>query len=132
MKSLKEVLEECQYEFLDESITDVNQHSVSGDTPLHVVSFRGDIESIKVLLEAGADIDAIGDLERTPLYSAIMGDHPDAVKFLIDHGCSLFHQDDGGKTPLDYACSLQLGKALAAPEIIPLLRIEMLKHNKPV
>jgi hypothetical protein len=41
------------------------------DTPLHVACVWGDIGAVELLLEAGADPDAAGDLGCTPLYEAV-------------------------------------------------------------
>jgi ankyrin repeat protein len=97
------------------------KHGLSGDTPLHLFSLRGDLEAVQVLLSAGADISAIGEREDTALFSAIMGENIDVVKYLVEHGCPLDHRNEDGKTALDFAKSLNLANALGNPEVIPLL-----------
>ncbi len=124
MKSLQAILEECRYEFGDDEITDINQHSPSGDTPLHVMCMAGDIEAVETLVAAGADINAMGDLGRTPLFVAIMIGNLELIRYLLSQGCVLTHRDDFEKTPLEYARLIYLDNTKSGHEIIALLEAQ--------
>ena len=55
-----------------------------GQTPLHVAST---VEIAELLLDAGADIDALDvDHESTPA-QYLVGDHPEVARYLIERGC---------------------------------------------
>ena len=64
----------------------VHSRASDGDTPLHVAALWGDRHATQVLLEAGADIDAKGDMSCTPLYYAVMRAHTQVAEFLLRHG----------------------------------------------
>ena len=66
------------------------------------------IESLKLLLAAGADINAKdGTRGLTPLHEAARWGWNDVVRFLVDHGADLQAKDSRGMTPVDSA----MGKA---------------------
>jgi ankyrin repeat protein len=66
------------------------------------------IESLTLLLAAGADINAKdGTRGLTPLHEAARWGWNDVVRFLVDHGANLEARDNRGMTPVDSA----LGKA---------------------
>ena len=70
-----------------------------GDTCLHVAAFRGDEEAVTLLLDAGLDIDATGDMGCTPLHYAFMGKHFAVAALLIERGASEDVVNGFGKTP---------------------------------
>ena len=77
-------------------------------TPLVFATRANDLESVKVLLAAGADINAKdGTRGLTPLHEAARWGWNDVVQFLVDHGANLQAKDNRGMTPVDSA----LGKA---------------------
>ena len=53
-----------------------------GKTALHVASLEGHSEAVKLLLEAGAEVDAEDDNGQTPLSWAAENGHSEAVKLL--------------------------------------------------
>lgn len=53
----------------------VHSRRSDGDTPLHVASFAGNRHAVTLLLEAGADVNAKGDLSTSPFYCAVSGQH---------------------------------------------------------
>ncbi|MEE9131167.1 MAG: ankyrin repeat domain-containing protein [Phycisphaerales bacterium] len=55
-------------------------------TPLMCAARRGYTEVIKVLLEAGADVEAIDNAGRTALMWAVKESHPEAARILQDPG----------------------------------------------
>jgi ankyrin repeat protein len=66
------------------------------------------IESLKLLLAAGADINAKdGTRGLTPLHEAARWGWNDVVRFLVEHGADLQAKDSRGMTPVDSA----MGKA---------------------
>lgn len=78
-----------------------------GASPLFFAVINGDIETARVLLDAGAAIDAemmvLGFIRKTPLMAAAYrGDTP-MVEFLIGRGANPNWGDDAGMTPLDRA-----------------------------
>ena len=55
-----------------------------GETPLHVLIWRGDAEGALLLIESGANIDAVGDMGETPLHVAISKNDKRAIDALLE------------------------------------------------
>ena len=80
-------------------------------TPLHVAVAKGHLEFTKLLIKAGANLNAKARFGRTPLHSAINNDYGyygevvaiDVAKLLIKAGANLNAEDKDGRTPLDCA-----------------------------
>lgn len=67
--------------------------SANGDTPLHMACFEvknpnseRHLSVMQILLNAGANINAVGNWGRCPLHYALEARHVDRVQFLVDHG----------------------------------------------
>jgi ankyrin repeat protein len=76
--------------------------------PLHRSIGHGDIESISILLDAGAEIDGRGTSGSTALMFATMispyfADSSKAVQFLIEKGADVNARDNNGMSVVDYA-----------------------------
>ncbi len=81
-------------------------------TPLHEAARKGDIEKVKVLLSAGANVNARDERGSTPLRWAALWDHTKTVKILLKaganvnaktnhHGWTLLHWETyGGETEM--------------------------------
>ena len=67
--------------FLDSRDTD-------GDMPLHVILRRKDARAAAILIEAGADVRAVGDLGLTPLHLAVRAGMTDIVTLLMQAGAN--------------------------------------------
>lgn len=83
-------------------------------TDLEFAAVHGRTSVIKVLMDAGADVNArslIG-LGSTPLRAATCGGHAEAVQLLIDYGADLEATDSLGKTCLFYAVEFGYRKVL--------------------
>ncbi|MEU6587028.1 ankyrin repeat domain-containing protein [Nocardia sp. NPDC046763] len=72
-----------------------------GDGLLHIAADRGDLETIQLMLRAGADINQLGDMGLTPLHYAYLHHQQTVVDFLIENGASLEIRDEFGKLPAD-------------------------------
>ena len=57
-----------------------------GRTPVYIAAENGKTESIKLLLEAGADKDKASDDGAPPLYIAAQNGHTESVKLLLEAG----------------------------------------------
>jgi len=64
------------------------------------------IASIKLCLEAGADVNAADSQGQTALHGAAEWGWDRVVQFLVDHGANLDVKDKRGHTPLDAAMGL--------------------------
>ena len=128
MKNLDEILNAVgsTAEFLFAGVTDVNQKSGFGDTPLHIVCRWGDAEAVDTLIKAGANVNAIGETKMTPLFSAVMGKSVEVAQRLLDAGADPLIKDEDGGTALAYA---NLVKDESIPNSIKL--IELLKTVTP-
>jgi uncharacterized protein len=65
---------------------EVASRDVDGDTPLHVVVWRNDEYAAKLLLEAGAEPNAVGDIGATPLHVAVRARSTGLVRLLLLSG----------------------------------------------
>jgi ankyrin repeat protein len=64
------------------------------------------IASIKLCLDAGADVNAVNNQGDTALHGAAQKGYDQVVQFLVDHGAKLDIKDKRGRTPLDAAMGL--------------------------
>jgi uncharacterized protein len=88
---------------MGQRVVEVNSHDVDGDTPLHVMTWRGDCYAVRLLIEAGAAIDAIGDMGQTPLHVAVMREDESIAELLLRAGASPDVRSDFGDTPRELA-----------------------------
>jgi uncharacterized protein len=86
-----------------ERIVTVSTRGVEGDTPLHVMAWRGDADGAGILIDAGADVDAIGDMGEVPLHIAIRSRHLRLVSLLLGAGARTDILSEFGSTPVDLA-----------------------------
>ena len=73
------------------------------DISIHTAAEGGNIEAVKQHLAAGADVNAKGYRERTPLHYAAHGGQKEIAELLIAAGADVNAKDDDGTTPLDWA-----------------------------
>ncbi|XP_010881128.1 ankyrin repeat domain-containing protein 6b isoform X3 [Esox lucius] len=71
-----------------------------GRSPLHLASYKGHSEVVRILLKAGCDLDIQDDGEQTALHRAAVVGNSDIISALIQEGCALDRQDKDGNTAL--------------------------------
>jgi ankyrin repeat protein len=72
---------------------------------------------LRVLVGAGADINAAGSLGQTALHESVIDGHKAAAEFLIERGANLGIRDSDGMNPLAWAAyvgNLEMTKLLLA------------------
>ncbi|KAM7255948.1 hypothetical protein ACFE04_011689 [Oxalis oulophora] len=88
----------------EDDYRDVDAVDKDGRTALHFVSGLGSEECVKVLAEAGAELDCRdGSGGLTPLHMAAGYVKPEVVKLLIEFGADVEVEDDRGLTSLELA-----------------------------
>ncbi|CAM3798117.1 ankyrin repeat domain-containing protein [Parendozoicomonas haliclonae] len=113
MNNIEHILKKIEStpDFFGHTINSVNYRNGYGDTPLHILGNWGDCDSIKALIEAGANINAIGEAGFTPLHCASEQNHPEAISLLIAYGAKSL-SDENGLTPLKLAELLENNEAV--------------------
>jgi len=96
--------------------------SLPANTPLHFAVKNVDIEIVKMLLDRGADVDAINPSSVTPLHIAVGSKKVEIVELLLNHGACVNARDCNSSTPL------LLAAKDGSEEIVKLL----LKHGADV
>ncbi|XP_051470767.1 ankyrin repeat and SOCS box protein 3 isoform X1 [Apus apus] len=67
----------------------INSKTFEGNCPLHLSACHGSLDSVRVLLEAGADPNEVNTEATTTLFLAVQNGHADIVKFLLQHGANV-------------------------------------------
>ncbi|NWX52724.1 ASB3 protein, partial [Steatornis caripensis] len=67
----------------------INSKTFEGMCALHLSARHGSLESVRVLVEAGADPNEVTTEATTALFLAVENGHADIVKFLLQHGASV-------------------------------------------
>jgi ankyrin repeat protein len=88
---------------LEKRSIDVNEVGYDNDRPLHVAAVWGDIQAIEMLVAAGAELDAQGELGCTPLYNAVGQKHVAAARRLLELGASPNIRSELGMTAAELA-----------------------------
>ncbi|MDR3285202.1 MAG: ankyrin repeat domain-containing protein [Holosporales bacterium] len=76
-----------------------------GSTPLHDAAFYAYTEVIKVLIDAGANKNAIDPNGMTPLHYATFFGDAKTIRVLIDAGADKNARDTNGMTPLHHVAA---------------------------
>jgi ankyrin repeat protein len=71
-----------------------------GLTPLHYAARENHVEAARLLVEAGASINALEANDITPLLMAISNNAPATAQYLLAHGGMVNAQDWYGRSPL--------------------------------
>ncbi|EXX55155.1 uncharacterized protein OCT59_004119 [Rhizophagus irregularis] len=83
----------------------VNEIDSTGYTPLHYAARKGYLDICRILIDYGADVNAITpELFSTPLHRASTYNHSKVVTSLLSSGAKPELQDSDGKTCLHKAC----------------------------
>jgi ankyrin repeat protein len=81
----------------------IDSSDCDGDTPIHVLIWRGDTEGAILLIASGAPIDAIGDMGETPLHVAISKNNTRIISALIEAGARTDIVSKFGETAIEKA-----------------------------
>lgn len=94
----------------------VHAWSPDGFTPLHLAAYFGQLDTVRILLEHGADVSANSrnPMTLTPLHSAAANGDCSICALLLEHGAEVDARQHGGWTPLFSAA------ARGDPELVQL------------
>jgi ankyrin repeat protein len=82
-----------------EPIDPITYRDSSGDSLLHIAAHRGDENTVVELLEAGMNINILGDMGSTPLHYAARGPHKGTIALLLKCGARTDIKDEFGEVP---------------------------------
>jgi ankyrin repeat protein len=99
----------------------IDDATVPGDTPLHFVASLGDLETAKILLDAGANPNWPNEHPgNTPLHNATSQKHYEMVDLLLSRGASQEIKNDEGFSSLDLAKKMNDPKLVAIFSSFPI------------
>jgi hypothetical protein len=104
--------------------TAVDARNANGETALMIVSLNGDLESAKLLVARGAEINRTG---WTPLHYAASGGHLPVIQYLLDNNAYIDAQSPNGTTPLMMAARQ---KQISAARLLVEAGADPTQHNQ--
>ncbi|XP_072801433.1 histone-lysine N-methyltransferase EHMT2 isoform X4 [Vicugna pacos] len=75
-------------------------------TPLHAAAQKGSVEICHVLLQAGANINAVDKQQRTPLMEAVVNNHLEVARYMVQRGGCVYSKEEDGSTCLHHAAKI--------------------------
>ena len=93
-------------EILNRDISQLNEYNIDGYTPLHLSVINGNINIVKLLLQKGANPNALSlSKNQTPLHFSYLNQNENTdeiIRNLINHGAKPNILDVNNKKPSDY------------------------------
>ncbi|PNY26948.1 Protein HOS4 [Tolypocladium capitatum] len=86
---------------LGERPEDLNVADYAGNTPLQIASINGCEDIVKLLIDAGCNLDCVNYDKDTPLLDAVDNGHLGVVRLLLDAGVNPRKANVNGEEPLD-------------------------------
>jgi hypothetical protein len=74
---------------------------VSGGSPLHTAAAFGQLEAVRALIQAGADVNVRNNDGATPIITAAFLCRTEIVRALLDHSADKNAKNNAGATALD-------------------------------
>lgn len=86
---------------LRERPEDLNVADFAGNTPLQIAAINGCEDIVKLLIDAGCNLDCVNYDRDTPLLDAVDNGHLDVVKLLLGAGVNPRKANVNGEEPID-------------------------------
>ncbi|XWW97399.1 hypothetical protein V2A60_005381 [Cordyceps javanica] len=86
---------------LEERPEDLNVADYAGNTPLQIAAINGCEDIVKLLIEAGCNMDCVNYDKDTPLLDAVDNGHVEVVQLLLDAGVNPRKANVNGEEPID-------------------------------
>jgi hypothetical protein len=86
---------------LQERPEDINVADYAGNTPLQISALNGYDDIVKLLVEAGCNLDCVNNDKDTPLLDAVENGHYEVVKILLEAGVNPRKANAYGQEPID-------------------------------
>jgi hypothetical protein len=86
---------------LTERPEDLNVADYAGNTPLQIAAINGCEDIVKLLIDAGCNLDCVNYDKDTPLLDAVDNGHLGVVKLLLDAGVNPRKANVNGEEPID-------------------------------
>jgi hypothetical protein len=86
---------------LQERPEDINVADYAGNTPLQIAALNGFDDIVKLLVDAGCNLDCVNHDKDTPLLDAVENGHLEVVKILLNAGVNPRKANAYGQEPID-------------------------------
>lgn len=86
---------------LSERPEDLNVADYAGNTPLQIAAINGCEDIVKLLIDAGCNLDCVNYDKDTPLLDAVDNGHLGVVRLLLDAGVNPRKANVNGEEPID-------------------------------
>lgn len=80
---------------------DINVADYAGNTPLQIAALNGYDDIVRLLVDAGCNLDCVNNDKDTPLLDAVENGHLDVVKILLEAGVNPRKANAYGQEPID-------------------------------
>lgn len=94
IEKVKELLSDATKEY-------INEPDHAATSPVQMAALKGHVEIVKLLIDAGANINGANRFGDTPLIDAVENSHADVVELLLEHGVDPWRANNRGDRPAD-------------------------------
>ncbi|KAL2271651.1 hypothetical protein VTJ83DRAFT_1022 [Remersonia thermophila] len=86
---------------LQERPEDINVADYAGNTPLQIAALNGYDDIVRLLVDAGCNLDCVNNEKDTPLLDAVENGHLEVVKILLEAGVNPRKANAQGEEPIE-------------------------------